>query len=282
MTQHDPFARAAPPISSGDVSNQPANHQLVGRLCIFWVVGFNQGVESAFDDPANPGQKAKQNQIIAHTAVLDGAPFTGKVDWHTRQETPFPFPLSVPIEFEGMLWSQKVLIGQLQPHLNTGKPVLGRLYYGEKRGNYSPPIKLNENPTQADIELGMRYLQQRDQIKATWSQRFAQVATPSQPPQPGPGGWAQNPAIPGGWNQPQPAYGTPPTQPQYPQPAPVQDQPWNPYNGQQQPASYSPIQAQATGNGWSNQNGPDTGQPTPAWQPEPQGPPPGWPGSNQQ
>lgn len=315
---NDIFARPAPAVGGGET--YPANFQLVGRLLIFWVIGYQEGVESQFTQKDSNGNEVpiRQNRAIAHTAVLDGDPIIGKVDYNTRQPgEPFPFPFTAPIEFEGMLWSQSLIAPALKVELNTGKPILARLVYGPKRGQNSPPMKL-EDPTPADVQLGMQYLQNRDQIKAYWAQRFEVAGVMynggfGQPPAPGP----QGAPLPGAWNQPapqgqfdfrsmqypqqapaqvpqwqpqlaagvgvpvqdQPTYGTPPAQPyQHPsnqgapqnwdQAAPVQDQPWNPYQAQIPRATEQTTWAQPQ---------PVTEQTEhPAWAPTPDGPPPGW------
>lgn len=301
---NDPFSRPTPVVGGGE--SYPANFQLVGRLLIFWPLTFAENVKSTLKDKDD--NDVYQDVITADTAVLDGEPLTAKVDYATRQpKEPFPFPLMAPIEFAGMTWSQTQVVKGLRAQVGTGNPVMARLIYGTKGRNGFTPMKL-EDPTPADIELGKRYLAQREAIKAHWAQRFAAVGM----------GPAQQQAQAGSpFAQPQQQYQQPAQQQQYQQgyqqPAPVQDQPWNPYNGQQQappaqvpqwqppvqqqqaPASFSPVQAQQTGNGWGtpeqaqatadqnryeqgtwpnwNQSNPSEHQ---AWTPTPDGPPPGW------
>lgn len=286
MTQQpggSPFDRPTPAVGGGET--YPSNFQLVGRLLIFWVVGFNPNQKSTLKDKDN--NDVYQDVIIAHTAMLDGEPLLGKVDYATRQpKEPFPFPFTAPMEFEGMTWSQTVVVKSLRQNLDTGRPVLARLKYGEQGRNGFTPMKLVD-PTPADEQLGMQYLQNRDQIKAYWAQKFAAAglakaqtalaagpfASPGYQAQPHALGMA--PGTPAYGPMSQTAYTAPPAAavPQW-QPeaapaqpaAPVQDQPWNPYN--QAPAAQPQVQYPPA---------PVTEQTEhPTWAPTPDGPPPGW------
>lgn len=274
MSTDSPFARPTPAVGGGET--YPSNFQLVGRLLIFWVIGYAENVKSTLKDKDD--NDVYQDIVIAHTAMLDGEPLIGKVDYATREpREPFPFPFAAPIEFEGMTWSQTQVVKSLKAHLNTGQPVMARLRYGTKGRNGFTPMKL-EDPTPADEQLGIQYLQNRDQIKAYYAQRFAAAGLAKAQP-----AAATSPfASPGYQPQPQgqmnfqtmqyqqPAAAQAPVpqwQPQAPaQPAaPVQDQPWNPYN---QPAAQPQVQYPPA---------PVTQQTEhPSWAPTPEGPPPGW------
>lgn len=299
----NPFAKPTPAVGGGE--SYPANFQLVGRLLIFWPLTFTENVKSSLKDKDD--NDVYQDVIVAHTAMLDGEPLLSKVDYATRQpKEPFPFPLTAPMEFIGMTWSQSQVVKSLRAQVGTGNPVLARLVYGTKGRNGFTPMKL-QDPTPADIELGKQYLANRDQIKTYWAQKFqaagvdahqvvppAQAGNPFQAPQ-----YQQAPPVPqwnpamaqqqapasfspvqaqqtgNGWGSPGPA----------PVSSPVQDQPWNPMNQQQAP-QYQPqapaedpwaVGPAATPPNW-NQSTPEQ---HPAWTPQPEGPPAGWPGSNQ-
>lgn len=310
----NPFAKPTPAVGGGE--SYPANFQLVGRLLIFWPLTFTENVKSTLKDKDD--NDVYQDVIVANTAMLDGEPLLSKVDYATRQpKEPFPFPLVAPMEFIGMTWSQSQVVKSLREQVGTGNPVLARLIYGTKGRNGFAPMKL-QDPTPADIELGKQYLANRDQIKAYWAQKFqaagvdahqvqappAQAGNPFQAPQPqyqqAPPVVSQEqvfraaqqaPTVPQ-WNpaMAQPTgngWGAPPPAGQL-----GQDQPWNPYNGQQAPQpQYQPPVQQAqspTEDPWAtgpSATPPNWNQSTPeqhqAWTPQPEGPPAGWPGSNQ-
>lgn len=288
----NPFAKPTPAVGGGE--SYPANFQLVDRLLIFWPLTFTENVKSTLKD--QDGKDVIQDVIVANTAMLDGEPLLAKQDYVTRQpKEPFPFPLVAPMEFIGMTWSQGLVVKSLREHVGTGNPVLARLKYGTKGRNGFTPMKL-QDPTPADVELGKQYLANRDQIKAYWAQKFqaagvnahqvvppAQAGNPFQAPQPHfqgpPAQYQQAPAVPQ-WN------------PAMAQATPVQqDQPWNPYNGQQAPQpqyQQAPAPQSPTEDPWATSPSatpPNWNQSTPeqhqAWTPQPEGPPAGWPGSNQ-
>lgn len=282
--QPAPFAQAGqdpmPIVNATEVGGDglyPSNGQLLGRLLLFTVTSFT---------PQVTGQYGVQDQIIADVAILDGPPITHKLNGRTGQpESAFPFPLEAPYVVRGATWSQKLVVALLKNHVGTGKPVIGRLTKGVKRGSNDAPLKL-EPATEAEIQgPAMAYWRDREQIAARWAAKWEQFqGQQNQPPAPGPVG----PPLPGAWNQqgapqfygqpvPPAQYGTPPQQPY--QPAPVQDQPWNPYNGQQAPQGAPQPQPGTAAYGAQladQQNHSPQG-----WNPEPQGAPAGWPTQNQ-
>jgi hypothetical protein len=300
----NPFAKPTPAVGGGE--SYPANFQLVGRLLIFWPLTFTEHVKSTLKD--SDDNDVYQDIIVADTAMLDGEPLMAKVDYATRQpKEPFPFPITAPMEFTGMTWSQTQVVKGLRAMVGTGQPVLARLIYGVKGRNGFTPMKL-QDPTPEEVQQGMQYLANRDQIKAYWAQKFAaagvQAHQPAPPAQAGnPFGapvqqnqpWnpynaqqQQAPAVPqwnpamGQQNQPAPTWG-PEVQGQA-GPVSQNNQPWNPYNGPDngpgtpQPGT-SPVDDPWAGTpaNW-NQSTPEQHQ---AWTPQPEGPPAGWPGSNQ-
>jgi len=265
----NPFQSVSPVAETTGV--YPSNRQLLGRLLGFWVTSFTPNVPSQFKD--KDGNQLLQNTVVANVVVLDGEPMLNKIDGQTGMPgEAFPFPLTAPIEFEGMTFSQAEIVKALQHHVN-GAPQLGRMTLGAKRGTNHPPYKL-EVATSADLELAGRYLAMRDQIKAQWAARFAQAQGPAAPHV---SPFQTNSSNPFGQQPTQqyPQYQQQQQQyPQYQQPTPYAQQ--NPGTGPfgDGPGNETPADPWATP---APQAPAQDSQPT--WNPAPQGPPTGWPGA---
>lgn len=218
--QGDPFG--APGAPTGGGGDQPALHQLGGRLLLIRPLSFNPTGQKPH--PSNPAN-GPSALVIAEMIVCDGEAIAGSINGETEQFTPFAAgPKQVPFYCGSMYISGAVLPGQLEGYVSGRGLCLARLVKGTPGKAGKPPWILAD-PTEQDKVLGREIFAQWDQIKSAGQQ--------ARPDQFGPPQGQQAP--------PQHAYGQPGQQPGYAQQAPAgYPQPSAPPAQQQYPAQGQP------------------------------------------
>lgn len=216
--QGDPFG--APGAPTGGGGDQPALHQLGGRLLLIRPLTYNPTGQKPH--PSNPAA-GPSALVTAELIVCDGEAIAGNINGETDQFTPFAAgPKQVPFYCGSMYISGAVLPGQLEGYVSGRGFCLARLVKGTPGKAGKPPWILAD-PTEADKVIGRAIHAQWDQIKSA-----GQQARPDQfgPPQ-GQQAYAQPQTVPASVQQYQPA---PPQQYQppapYPQPPAPPVQPW--------------------------------------------------------
>lgn len=188
-----------PDPSRPAAGEQPALHQLKGRLMLFWPS------KTGMADKFNKAEGQEEN-VWFEAIVCDGPPIAEHIRGDNDAVTPFAAgPKQAPF-FIPSLQSKGAVLDRLRRFTPGGeyygRPCLGRLVYRPpvSKGKPWPDI---EDPTEADKALARQILPMRAQLRA--------AAEPVRQPQPD--SFAppvQSPGPPPAWAQaPQPQYQQP-------------------------------------------------------------------------